>query len=170
MKINPSEPKRSKFDTGKDELNIIDFEEKRNDKFWQDVSELIAHGLPAYDKKGHSTELRFRVRPVQREIFGSIINRFQDGFFRSQASFYRCIIAVGCKTVLEYLKRTKGMEISEIEAGLRGLNMMARQERFEELESDLKSFQQSIVQSNSAKKGEKIEKLDDILDKLSKLR
>lgn len=160
---------------GKDELKVvdhtvIDFEEKRDSKFWDSIGELVAHGLPAYDKKGHSTELRFRVRPVQREIFGSIINKFQEGFFKSQASFYRCMIAVGCKTVLEYLKRTKGKEVSEIEAGLHGLNMMARAERFEELEQDLRSFQRSVIESDSNKKGEKIERLDSILGKLNKLR
>src|SRR5512136_2081082 len=78
-------------------------------QFWESIRELARYGVPAYDKKGHWTEIRIRVRPMQVDMVAAVREKMPENWFKNQASLYRSIIAVGCKTLL----RALGMESGE---------------------------------------------------------
>ena len=157
--------------TGKSEeqevesIDLLDLatEQMENDEeFWNSIRNLARFGVPAYDKKGHWTEIRVRVRPLQRDMIGAIREKLPDNWYKSQAQLYRSIIAVGCKTFLKLLNMGDDNWLEVLE----GLNKIARQNRMEEFKAEMSTLKQDIVKG-TLNSEEKV-KVIDLVEKLEK--
>jgi hypothetical protein len=129
------------FDLTEAELQLL---KREQEKFWQSIQELVRYGVPAYDKKGHWTEVRVRVRPMQIDMVGAVREKMPDGWFKSQASLYRSIIAVGCKTMLKFL----AMEKTQWDEILMGLNKIAKKQRLDEFKEEMSILKNDIANGN----------------------
>ena len=136
MKLDPHDS--DTFDLAAEELKCVKAEEA---EFWKDVENLFRYGLPQSDAKGHSTEFRFRARPIQGDILSGIREKMPEGWFKSQGSLYRCIMAAGCKCAFRLLGMEKG-EWGEI---LRDLNTIARRTRIDEFKQEMATLKGSIA-------------------------
>src|SRR5512136_2788420 len=126
--------KNVKTDSSLDLINEeLEFIKQEDEEFWEDIRNLMKYGIPAYDGKGHFTELRIKVRPMQMDMISAIRERSPDGWFKSQAALCRAILAVGCKVYLKVL----GNEKSEWHGVLIGLNQIAKRQRLEEFKNDV---------------------------------
>ena len=143
----------------------------KEEKFWHDVGDFLRYGIPAHDKRGHSSEVRFRVRPVQLDIIGNIREKMPENFFKTQAALYRGLLAVGCKSVLEYLKRhDPNSHIENIDRLIDGLNLISKKARLKELEKDIEGTQHNIVRSSMEDKAKVIDLLDKMKENLKKIQ
>lgn len=131
----------------------------KDEKFWSDIDNYLRFGIPAHDKRGHSAEVRFRVRPVQLDIVGRIREQLPENLFKSNAALYRSLLVVGCKCALESLKR-RGEATDDIGVLIEGLNRLSREIRLGELEKDIEHAQQGILRSDIQDKSNVIELLD----------
>ena len=147
----------------------FDFKEE---KFWLDIGEYLLHGIPAHDKRGHSSEIRFRVRPLQLDIIGNIKEKMPEGWYKNRASLVRNILAVGCKVTLEYLKRHEEVaqadHFDKIDQLLKDMNRIAKYDRLDELKRDIFTLQQNILQGDQKNKAEIINLLDKLKDEVIK--
>ena len=155
--------------TNENKQDRFDFEEE---KFWLEIGDYLRYGIPAHDKRGHSSEIRFKVRPFQLDIIGSIKEKMPDGWYKNRASLVRNLLAVGCKVVLEYFKRNAVEsyvnEISEIDNWLKDLNRIAKFDRLDEFKKDIFALQQNILRGGLKNKAEVIQLLDRIKEEASK--
>jgi hypothetical protein len=126
------------FDLAAEELKCSKTEAE---EFWKDMENLFRYGLPHSDTKGHSTEFRFRVRPIQGDIVAAIKEKMPEGWFKSQGNLYRCLLAAGCKSVLRLLS----MEKSEWGELMRDLNTIARRARIDEFKKEMASLKGNIA-------------------------
>ncbi len=124
-------------------------------KFWESVQRLLRYGVPAYDKKGHWTEIRIRIRPMQVDLIGAVKEKMPDNWYKSMASFYRSLIAIGCKTALKYLEMDTG-EWNEV---LTGLNEIAKKERLQEFKEEVACLRNNIANGTISTE-EKIKAID----------
>nr|BDD44334.1 hypothetical protein 10 [Desulfobacterales bacterium] len=142
----------------KDESDGFDIKEE---KFWHDVGSYLRFGIPAHDKRGHSSEVRFRVRPVQLDIVGKIRDQMPENSYKTNAALYRGLLAVGCKCALEYLKKEKtDSAVKAMDKLIEGLNKLSKQSRLQELEKDIESAQQDVLRGSLEDKTNIIELLD----------
>jgi hypothetical protein len=133
----------------------------REEKFWHEVGDFLRYGIPAHDNRGHSSEIRFRVRPVQLDIIGSIREKMPENLFKTHAALYRGLLAVGCKTSLEYLKKYDPVSsIETVDRLIEGLNKISKKERLKELEKDIEGAQHNILRSSMEDKSKIIDLLD----------
>jgi len=142
-----------------DELEAIKAE---GEDFWGSIRDLLRYGIPSSDQRGHWTELRIKVRPIQADIIAGIRERMPEGWFKNQGSLYRSIVAVGCKTIFKFLDSEKG-EWHEV---LTGLGQISRQQRLEEFHEDMKNLKGKIL-NGSAPSNEKM-KVVDLISRLEK--
>lgn len=129
------------------------------EKFWSDIGNFLQFGIPAHDKRGHSAEVRFRVRPVQLDIIGKVREQMPEGLFKTNAALYRSLLVVGCKCALEYLKRSHHAT-DDIGDLIEGLNRLSKQIRLDELEKDIEQAQRDILRSNISDRGNIVLLLD----------
>ena len=109
--------------------------------FWDSIRSLVRYGVPAYDKRGHWTEIRIRVRPMQVDMIAAVREKVPENWFKTQASLYRSIVAVGCRTLLKFLDMDKG-EWNDV---LMGLNQIAKQKRLEEFKEEMTVLKNDIA-------------------------
>ncbi len=112
--------------------------------FWDSIRSLLRYGVPAYDKRGHWTEIRIRVRPMQVDMIAAVREKVPENWFKTQASLYRSIIAVGCKTLLKFLDMDKG-EWNDV---LMGLNQIAKQTRLQDFKEEMAVLKNDITKGN----------------------
>ena len=129
------------FDLKDEELEFL---KKDDEEFHQDMVNLMRFGIPAYDKNGHFADLRFKVRPMQVDLISSIREKCPEGWFKNQASLCRSIMAVGCKVYLKVL----GLQGSEFDRILMGLNSIAKKQRLEEFKRDVESLRADITKGS----------------------
>jgi len=155
--------------TTKNKQNHFDFEEE---KFWLDIGDYLRYGIPAHDKRGHSSEIRFRVRPLQLDIIGNIKEKLPEGWYKNRASLVRNILAVGCKVTLEYLKRHEEVAMTDhfdkIDQLLKDMNRIAKYDRLDEFKRDIFMLQQNILQGGQKNKAEIISLLDKLKEEVIK--
>jgi hypothetical protein len=155
--------------TNESKQDRFDFEEE---KFWLDVGDYLLHGIPSHDKRGHSAEIRFRVRPLQLDIIGNIKEKMPEGWYKNRASLVRNILAVGCKATLEYLKRhedvAKADNFDKINQLLKDMNRIAKYDRLDEFKRDIFTLQQNILQGDQKNKAEIISLLDKLKEEVIK--
>lgn len=172
MKIEPRKPKaNSRYNTGKEELKIIDFQEKQDETLWEKVERHLKWGLTARDKKGHSTEFRFRMRPVTRDMVGEIQSNMPDGFYKTQSHLYRAIFSIGCIVALHHIRKKGKKDLKKIEAIFDFMNMVAREERVEDIKRDAAKLKMEVMEnghSSSEEMVRKFKKLDKLLKELEK--
>jgi hypothetical protein len=162
LKIKLNEKPEKQETESIDLLDLATEQIENDDEFWNSIRELARFGVPAYDKKGHWTEIRVRVRPLQRDMVGAIREKLPDNWYKSQAQLYRSIIAVGCKTFLKLLN----MGEDDWMVVLEGLNKIARQTRMEEFKAEMSILKQDIV-NGTMESDEKV-KVIDLVEKLQK--
>ena len=145
--------------------NIFDL---MDEKFWHHIGDYLRYGIPAHDKKGHSSEVRFRVRPFQLDIIGNIAEQLPEGWYRNRTSFVKNLLATGCKVALEYFKRygnkSNPGEVDKMDQLLKDMNRIAKYDQLDEFNKDILTLQQNILQGNQDNKAEIIQ----LLDKLKK--
>jgi hypothetical protein len=162
VKIKLNEKQQEQKEEGMDLLDLATEQIENDEEFWKSIRELARYGVPAYDKKGHWTEIRVRVRPLQRDMVGAIKEKLPDNWYKNQAHLYRSILAVGCKTFLKLLN----MEEDNWMKVLEGLNKIARQSRMEEFKAEMNTLKQDII-NGSISSEEKVRVID-LVDKLEK--
>ena len=135
-----------KIDTKKSEQQVIDLSDKKLEKYWDDVHRYFVNGLPAKDEYGHHAEIRFRCRDLQKDMVYGIMAKLPPNFFNSLSDCYRSIFAVGCRTLIEYMKKEhKNTELDEIRIILEGLNRIAKRDRVLDFQKELRKLEQSIM-------------------------
>ena len=135
---------------------------RRGEDFWASVRDLLRYGIPSSDQRGHWTELRIKVRPIQADIIAGIRERMPEGWFKNQGSLYRSIVAVGCKAIFKFLDNEKG-EWHEV---LTGLGQISKQQRLEEFQEDMKNLKGKIL-NGSMPSNEKV-KVVDLISRLER--
>lgn len=146
----------------------FNFEEE---KFWNEVGNYLRYGLPAHDKRGHCSEIRFRVRPFQLDIIGGIREKMPEGWYKNRTFLVRGLLAVGCKCALEYLKRNKDSdkkEIEKIDGWLKDMNRISTYTRLDDFKKDLIELEKSILKGHREDKAELINLIDMIREKVKK--
>ena len=109
--------------------------------FWDSIRSLVRYGVPAYDKRGHWTEIRIRVRPMQVDMIAAVREKVPENWFKTQASLYRSIVAVGCRTLLKFLDMDKG-EWNDV---LMGLNQIAKLNRLEDFKQEMAGLKNDLA-------------------------
>ena len=142
-----------------DELEAI---RQEGEDFWGSVRELLRYGIPSRDQRGHWSELRVKIRPIQADIIAGIRERMPEGWYKNQGSLYRSIIAVGCKAIFKFLDNEK----SQWHEVLVGLGQISKQQRLEEFQVDMKNLKGKIL-SGSMPPNEKV-KVVDLISRLEK--
>ena len=138
----------------------LDYLKQADEEFWQSIRDLICYGVPAYDKKGHWTEIRMKVRPLQVDMIGAVREKMPEGWFKNTASLNRAIMAVGCKVVLRLLSNEPG----EWHKILEGLNKVAKRVRLEEFKKEMASLKGNIIGCDTMPPAEKIRMIDHLED------
>jgi hypothetical protein len=155
--------------TTENKQDHFDFKEE---KFWLDIGGYLLHGIPAHDKKGHSAEIRFRVRPLQLDIIGRIKEKLPEGWYKNRASLVRNLLAVGCKVTLAYLKNrddgNKYDHFDKIDQLLKDMNRIAKFDRLDELKRDIFTLQQNILAGGQQNKAEIINLLDKLKEEVNR--
>lgn len=170
MKITPREDKKSRYNTGKDELRIIQLDDVKDEKLKDKIGRYLTYGLTAYDKKGHTTELRFKIRPIARDMIGQVASKLPDGYFKTAAHLYRGIFAVGCAVALDHIKKNTDHDITTVTKIFDYLNDEARNERIDEIESELNIKKQVVMSSDSCDIALKLKEIDNLLKELKSLK
>lgn len=140
------------FDLAAEELKCL---KQEDELFWEEIRNLFRYGVPSCDSKGHWTEFRIKVRPIQADIVAAIREKAPEGWFKTQGALYRCIVAAGCKTVFRLL----GMESTEWGEILRDLNTLARRQRVDEFCKEMGILKGNIA-NGSMPPGEKAKVID----------
>jgi hypothetical protein len=95
-----------------------------------------------------------------------------EGWYKNRASLVRNILAVGCKTTLDYLKRhedvTKADNFDKINQLLKDMNRIAKYDRLDEFNRDIFALQQNILQGDQKNKAEIISLLDKLKEEVIK--
>ena len=142
-----------------DELEAI---RQEGEDFWRSVRDLLRYGIPSSDQRGHWSELRVKIRPIQADIIAGIRERMPEGWYKNQGSLYRSIIAVGCKAIFKFLDHEK----SQWHEVLVGLGQISKQQRLEEFQEDMKNLKGKIL-NGSMPSNEKV-KVVDLISRLEK--
>ncbi len=131
--------------------NTLDIEKalheayERDQAFWDEIQKLVMYGVSASDERGHWVEIRVRVRPSQLDMITGVREKHPPGLYKSQADLVRSIIAAGTKTHFEFFKRKKGYSWNELEEILISLNILGRQQRLQELRTDVQRAMNDVV-------------------------
>ena len=141
----------------------LDFMKHEDERFWQEIRELLKFGVPACDKQGHWSDFRVKVRPLQMDMIAAVKEKMPEGWFKNSSSLHRSIIAVGCKVILKLMK----METGEWHEILDGLNHMAKKARLEEFKKDMAILRGNIIDCSTIPSQEKV-KVVDLMAKLEK--
>ena len=142
-----------------EEIESLDLTQQSDDEFWQSLRDLMRYGIPAYDGKGHSVDVRVKVRPLQIDMIGAIREKCPDGWYKSQAALIRSIIAIGCKVFFKMLSQ----EDSQWVEVLNGLNKIAKKQRLDEFKRETESLKNSVV-NGGLQPEEKVKMLSTIDD------
>ena len=124
-----------------EDIDSLDLNELSDEEFWQTIRGLMRYGIPAYDGKGHSSDLRIKCRPLQIDMISAIRERCPEGWYKSQAALIRSLIAIGCKVAFKMLS----LEDSQWNDVLLGLNRIAKSHRLEEFRKDTESLKDDIA-------------------------
>jgi len=170
LKITPNKPNgKSKYNTGKSEMKIIDFEQKKEETIWEKVARYLTFGLTAYDKKGHTTEIRFKIKPIGRDMVNQVQAALPDGYFKTQAHLYRGVFAAGCIVALHHIKQKNSKDMDAVEGIFNFLNMVAREERIEEIKSEIKEYKVKLLEEDSPNAAKRMHDFNTLLKKLNKI-
>jgi len=124
------------------DLDIDEMEE-----FWSKAVDFLYHGQPSRDKKGHSTRLQVRVRPVQMDILERIKELFPKDWFRNTSELLRGLLTLGGHSALfiHKMKFQRGhKEIESIAEILSILNAINREDRINELKTEIGRTKQKL--------------------------
>lgn len=141
----------------------LEYIKKNDEEFWEGIREFLKYGVPAYDKQGHWSDFRVKVRPLQMDMIAAVKEKMPEGWFKNSSSLHRSIIAVGCKVIL----RLVNMETGEWHEILDGLNQMAKKARLEEFKKDMATLRGNIIDCGTMAPAEKV-KVVDLMAKLEK--
>jgi len=139
-------------------------EHQKQQEFWDKVQEFLRYGVPSTDKKGHRSELRICVRPFQVDIINSIREKMPDGWFKSQASLVRSLIAVGCFVSLNYLEEkysSRGCVDVDWKEILGSLNRISKTQRLKEFVIETRVLENDIANLD-IDTSEKVKTIDNI--------
>lgn len=152
-----------KIKTGKDELKVIDFHDKQDEGVWDKIGRYLTYGIPAYDKKGHTTEFRFKAQRIARDMAAEIQSKMPDGYFKTQAHLYRGIFATGCVVALHWIRSRSDKDVRHLTAILDFLNMIAKEERLEEIKHELKIAKMKILEQGDSASAQRLKLLDEYM-------
>ena len=126
-------------------------------------------GLTASDKAGHTTEIRFRTKPVVRNMVGEIQSRLPEGYFKTQSHLYRAVFSIGCIVAIEHIKNHGDTTCEKLEAVFDVLNHIAWQEQIEDIKKEAKSIKMKAIDHENPELLQQSKKIDKMVESLEKL-
>lgn len=113
------------------------------DKTQEKIVNLILHGAPPADKKGHYEHLQFKIAPYQADIMDKIRSMAPKNHWRSQSEYLRCTFTVGNFIIMKFLQEAKN--IREIDSLFQLCDMMLVVAKHQHQESLKNEFTRAIA-------------------------
>ena len=112
------------------------------------MRDYMLYGIPSKDSKGHSTFFSVRMQESQWDLI-TAIKDYLPGWWKTNASLQRSIIAVGTAYMLFHAKKHVDIKkIEELQQILDGLNFLSKHERRKLLLSDIDKVRSQFLSSD----------------------
>lgn len=139
-----------------------------------ELVEAFLFGVEARDKKGHSSWVKFPVRPGAMDQIERIRELAPPGWFKTKGGLYRGLINVGMQVALAILESktvdTKEItDLREVSSILQALQHIERKNRVDGIKSEMRVLAQNLAGSTIRSREELQVQLAEIDEKLARI-